>query len=98
MARLTNTTPQSSTQVVALVKIRALQIRKCGDGTFEITLPGRELDANERKVLTELFPHCQDQVHELLSHEALIDSVVPGPFLPSEDTVPVNGSSEKASW
>jgi hypothetical protein len=58
-----------------VVNITALDVRKCDDGSFDLTIQGSALTDAGRKMLATLFPHCGDQIGLLLQTEALIDSI-----------------------
>jgi hypothetical protein len=59
------------------VVVRALQVTNHGNGLYSLTLPSRDLDKTESKVLHELFPHTLARAFDLLAEEAVLEAIVP---------------------
>ncbi len=71
------------------VNVKALNVTNNGNGTFTLELQGRELSYEEGEVLSYMFPNLLDQVHKLLSKEALLAS------LATREQVEVEGDMPK---
>jgi|SRR5215831_16091902 len=61
---------------VITIKIKAKEILNNLDGTYSIAVYGRELNPEDHKVLTRLYPHTANIAYHLLNVEALINSTV----------------------
>lgn len=62
-------------QATMYVRVKATQAVEAEPGVFEITIPARQLTEAEHKMLQALFPHLNEQAHQLLAKEALLSAM-----------------------
>jgi hypothetical protein len=55
------------------------EIIDMGNGEVELNIPEKKLTPEQDKMISELFPHCEMQICDLLATEALISSIVSNP-------------------
>jgi len=55
--------------------LKATQVTDNGNGTFNVTVPGRELSQLERKAIQGLFPNLSERAYELLQQETLLGCI-----------------------
>jgi hypothetical protein len=83
-------------ETTSMVLIKAICVHNYGNGIVGIEMPARILSDEEQNTLHNLFPHLVDKVYNLLSQEALLNSLHTGP-LPeslSHDVIECNKRQE----
>jgi len=57
------------------ISIRAHEVTDNRNGTYTVIMPSRSLDPDDLKVIERLFPNLGENVHHLLTQEALLASL-----------------------
>lgn len=67
-----------------IVYIRAQNVRDCGEGIYELTLPSVMVAPEHREMLLELFPNTIARAYELMDREALLRALMPAEMVKQE--------------
>lgn len=59
----------------SVITIRAEDVSRNDDGTWNITMVGRDLSEQERETIREMFPYLEEQVYKLLNKEMLLNAM-----------------------